>query len=277
MSDADQSRPAMLCVDDEPSVLRAITRVFRTEPITILTASNGAEGLSVLRQNPVRIIMTDYRMPGMTGVQFLEQAGAVRSDAFRILLTGYADVGAVSEAVNRGHVHKILYKPWNDDAMRLAVRSALDHYAKNEENHRLIEELAVRNEQLMALNKLLERKLGTGGGPSATLPERLLAEFPDGIVLLDRQGRILYANKAAMSGLLDGSGGYPYASALPPGPVADLARAVLAAPSADSAAETDASATAGRRCRVRCRRLTLPGARDDQEPSEYLLLHIDTL
>ena len=118
----------ILLVDDEQSITRSLQRLFRKEKYQILTASSGQEGLTMLSgfDKPVSLIISDQRMPGMTGAQFLEKARILAPDAIRFLLTGYSDVKDILDAVNKGEIHRYLTKPWNDDDLLLQVRSALE-------------------------------------------------------------------------------------------------------------------------------------------------------
>lgn len=205
MSDAVRGSPipTILCVDDEPCVLRALVRVFRSEPVRVLTASGGPEGLAILRRESVQLIVTDYRMPAMTGVQFLEQAHALCPDVFRILLTGFADIAAVTEAINRGQIYKILYKPWNDGDLKLTVRSALEHYAQSQHNRMLQRELEQQNALLQKLMRRLEAnledktsELSLYAGTLLTA-QRLLDCLPCAVIGVDESGQIVLANQTA--------------------------------------------------------------------------------
>jgi ActR/RegA family two-component response regulator len=197
------AHPTVLCLDDEPGILRSLVRAFRAEPVRMLTTSDPAEGLAILRREPVRLILTDYRMPAMSGVQFLEQARKIAPDAFRILLTGYADLGAVSNAINQGHIYKVIYKPWNDDDLKLAVRTTLEHYARNLENAALQETLAAQNSELQRLARQLEAQLSeqsetlTMCSGTLLLAQRLLYELPCAVLCVDAAGQIVFANRAA--------------------------------------------------------------------------------
>ncbi|MBR9980541.1 MAG: response regulator, partial [Desulfatitalea sp.] len=129
----------LLVVDDEVSITRALQRLFRKEGYHILTAQSGDEGLTLLQAESrnVALIISDQRMPGMSGDQFLEKARKIVPDAMRFLLTGYADMEAVIKAVNNGGIHRYLTKPWNDDALLLHVRQCLEHFELLNENRRL--------------------------------------------------------------------------------------------------------------------------------------------
>ena len=101
----------ILLVDDEPANLRMLERLFRDDH-EVITAESGAAALELLAHNDVALIISDQRMPGMTGIEFLKQAAEMRAQTVRIILTGYTDVGDLVEAVNSGVVYKYVTKPW---------------------------------------------------------------------------------------------------------------------------------------------------------------------
>nr|WP_281432332.1 HD domain-containing phosphohydrolase [Desulfatitalea alkaliphila] len=151
----------LLLVDDEISITRALQRLFRKEGYRILTAQSGPEALEVLgrQEPPVSMIISDQRMPVMNGAQFLEQAKDLQPRAIRYLLTGYSDLEAVIQAVNRGEIHRYLSKPWNDEDLLLQVRQSLEHFELLSENQRLTELTIAQNQQLSRLNQELEGKV----------------------------------------------------------------------------------------------------------------------
>jgi adenylate cyclase len=151
----------LLLVDDEKAITRALNRLFRKEGYQILIADSGSEGLDILHQNdkPVSMIISDQRMPVMNGAQFLEKAKAICPEAIRYLLTGYSDMDAVIQAVNKGEIHRYLTKPWNDEDLVLQVRQSLEHFELISENKRLTELTVAQNAKLSELNKNLERKV----------------------------------------------------------------------------------------------------------------------
>ena len=152
---------SILLVDDEVSITKSLQRLFRKEGYQILTASGGQEGLGVLQktEKPVSLIISDQRMPQMTGAQFLEKAKEIFPDAIRFLLTGYSDMEAIVDAVNKGEIHRYLNKPWNDDDLLLQVRQALEQYELVLENKRLLALTKKQNKELSELNKDLEKKV----------------------------------------------------------------------------------------------------------------------
>lgn len=120
----------ILIVDDEPANLRTLARLFR-DGYEILTAGSGVEALQLLQQHDVALLITDQRMPGMTGIELLKQTVVLRPRVVRIILTGYTDINALVEAINCGHVYRYVTKPWNNDDLRLIVTRALEHFETN--------------------------------------------------------------------------------------------------------------------------------------------------
>ena len=151
----------ILLVDDEESVIHALQRILRREECEILTAKNGEEGLSLLKQaeREFALIISDQRMPGMNGAEFLEKAKGIFPDAVRILLTGYSDSEAVIEAINRGGIHHYMAKPWNNEELLFRVRQALQQFAMIVENRQLLLLTEKQNGELKELNQQLEVKV----------------------------------------------------------------------------------------------------------------------
>lgn len=125
-SPADQR--TLLIVDDEPGIRAALSRMLRNDGYRILTAGSGAEGLELLAVNPVQVIISDQRMPGMSGTEFLGTVKQLYPDTVRIILSGYTDLRAVTDSINHGAVFKFLTKPWDDDLLREQIRDAFRHY-----------------------------------------------------------------------------------------------------------------------------------------------------
>ncbi|HMY53015.1 MAG TPA: HD domain-containing protein [Candidatus Obscuribacter sp.] len=134
-------RHKILVVDDEVPNLRLLRRVL-SEEHDIFEAASGQEGVNLLEKEEISLIITDQRMPSMTGVQLLEQSLKIRPDAIKILLTGYTDVQALIDAINAGHVYKYIPKPWDADELKLTVRRALEAFELKERNDNLVIELS---------------------------------------------------------------------------------------------------------------------------------------
>ena len=152
----------LLLVDDEKAITRALNRLFRKEGYQILTADSGSEGLEILQQNnkQVSMIISDQRMPVMNGAQFLEKAKTICPEAIRYLLTGYSDMEAVIQAVNKGEIHRYLTKPWNDEDLVLQVRLSLEHYELIADNLRLTELTAAQSRRAHPSNPRSEQAFG---------------------------------------------------------------------------------------------------------------------
>nr|MBA3241847.1 response regulator [Acidobacteriota bacterium] len=126
----------IMVVDDEPANLRLLERLFRRDH-QVLAASSGAEALQLLSQHDVALLVTDQRMPGMTGIELLGRAAAMRPHMVRIILTGYTDMEALVEAINCGQVYRYVTKPWNNEDLRLTAARALEHYEANRGQYEL--------------------------------------------------------------------------------------------------------------------------------------------
>lgn len=150
---------SILFVDDEPSILSSLRRLFRPHGWTIVTAESGAAGLAVLEQQPVDLVVSDMRMPSMDGAQFLEQVRLRWPDVERVLLTGYADIASTVAAINRGEIYRYIAKPWDDQEIVTTVREALERRQLKRENARLLALTQDQNEQLRVLNAGLEAKV----------------------------------------------------------------------------------------------------------------------
>ncbi len=155
----NNSPAAILFVDDEANVLKALRRLFHNEPYDIYFASSAAEGLEILQQNIVDLIISDMRMPEMNGAEFLTQVFMQWPDTIRILLTGYADFQSTIDAVNKGRIYNYCNKPWNDEELKLLVRNAVEQKRLREERDRLSAIINLQNKELKELNEHLEEKV----------------------------------------------------------------------------------------------------------------------
>lgn len=155
----------LLYVDDEPDNLRIFELTFRRE-FEILTATSADEGLRLLNENPVALVLSDQRMPGVSGVEFLSRVRDLDPKTIRILVTAYGDVDILGEAINDGSIYRYVPKPWEPEDMRLTVRRAIEMYALERERSALLDELTLLNRlsrslhREMDLDRLVELLLG---------------------------------------------------------------------------------------------------------------------
>lgn len=188
----------ILCVDDERNVLRALERIFLDDDYEIVLAGSGDEGLKIMEDSgPFQVVISDYRMPVMNGVEFLKAVFDCWPQTVRIVLSGYADASAIVAAINEGHIYRFIPKPWNDDELRVTIQNSLERYFLQKKNHELLEQLATANqaleekiqhrtEQLELRNRALE------------FSQSLLGNLPVGVVGIDINGMIAYCNDLAV-------------------------------------------------------------------------------
>lgn len=157
---SDALTPAtLLFVDDEPSILSALRRLFRPQGYRILVAEGGAAGLAILEQENVDLVISDMRMPEMDGATFLKQVRNRWPQAVRILLTGYADMTSTVAAINEGEIYRYIAKPWDDVEIVKTVKDVLERQQLEKENRRLTALTQSQNEELKVLNASLEQKV----------------------------------------------------------------------------------------------------------------------
>lgn len=199
----NRARPTLLLVDDEASILSSLRRLLRNEGYRILTANSGSEGLQVLAENEVDVIVSDQRMPGMTGVEFLRAARQLYPDTVRIVLSGFTELQTVTDAVNAGAIYKFLTKPWDDEQLRSHIQEAFSYGAMANENRLLTLEVQTANQKLAALNRqlesVLERQRGEiqRGEISLDIVHEALSNVPMPVLASDDLGTIVLANRAA--------------------------------------------------------------------------------
>jgi putative nucleotidyltransferase with HDIG domain len=150
----------ILFVDDESPILNSMKRIFRGEPdLTCHFASSAAAGLEIMKENVITVVVSDHRMPGMTGAEFLALVKNDFPEIIRIMLTGQADLDAVKQAVNEGAIFRFIVKPWDDDELRLIVRRAIEYSEMRNHNRRLQLQVKKQNKELTELNDKLEEKV----------------------------------------------------------------------------------------------------------------------
>jgi two-component system response regulator HupR/HoxA len=174
-------RYQLLVVDDELANLQKLQRTFVGEYV-VHAAQSGEEALELLRIHPIDAVITDQKMPNMTGIEFLEASHRDFPNLVRIVLTGFTEVDDLIAAINTGKVHKYITKPWEPDELRRTVREALEKMELVRENERLAAELKIANARLQAENTVLRQEVEKG------LPAR---EIVHGSVEMDNILRLL--------------------------------------------------------------------------------------
>lgn len=145
----------ILYIDDEVHNLQAFRANFRRD-FKVFTAESGPEGLEIFKKEDLNIILTDQRMPEMTGIEFLVEVQKINPEPMRILITGYSDINAVIDAINKGQVYRYLNKPWHYEDLKATIMAAFEVFMLRRENKELVRKLERANEQL---EFLLRQKL----------------------------------------------------------------------------------------------------------------------
>jgi len=203
MTQPSKNSRTLLLVDDETNILNALKRTLRPEGYIILTANSGEEGLVLLAQHEVGVIISDQRMPHMTGIEFLRQVKVLYPKTLRIVLSGYTELDSVTSIINEGAVCKFLTKPWDDDLLRNNIREAFQCYEMERENARLLSELQSANDKLSMLNQTLEQKVAEKTREILhsinllQISQEILEHLPIGIIGIDEQHMIVASNRRA--------------------------------------------------------------------------------
>lgn len=193
----------LLLVDDESNIINALKRLLRGKNFEILTADSGQAGLDILAQHPVDVIVSDQRMPGMTGVEFLGIAKDLYPDTVRIVLSGYTELHSVTDAVNQGAIYKFLTKPWDDDQLRGHIDEAFRRKEMADENRRLNLEVSTANQELAMANRQLEALVKTKQQQiardeiSLDIVREALRQVPLAVIGVDDDDMTVFANDAA--------------------------------------------------------------------------------
>ena len=187
-------RHSLLIVDDEEFVRNALARALRSADFDIRTAESPRAGWEMLVARPADIILSDYKMPRMNGLEFLQRVREEFPDTIRIMLTGHADVETVIQAVNHSEIYRVLTKPWQDDELKLVLRLAAAHLDTMRENRRLLEVVSKQAE----LIRRVER-----ANPGITH----IARSTDGAVVINDEelAEILGGDVVPLATLLEGS------------------------------------------------------------------------
>ncbi|MBU4334490.1 MAG: response regulator [Candidatus Omnitrophica bacterium] len=146
----------VVVLDDEQNILESLERLFFKEDFGVFTTTDHKEAMKMLEKEKIKLVMSDQRMPDITGVEFLKQVKEKYPDVMRILITGHTDIQSAEDAINFGGVYRFINKPWNSDELKGAVRQAIKHYDLVIENRNLFDSTKIKNEELEILNRKLK-------------------------------------------------------------------------------------------------------------------------
>ena len=167
----------ILCVDDEPNIVAALKRLFRGSGYQVATATRGLEAIAYLEREPVDLVFSDMRMPGMDGTELLAQIRARWPSTARVLLTGYADIGSTIAAINSGEVYRYITKPWDDGEVLATAHQVFERMALEQEKARLEALLVTKNQALTELNETLEEKVAARTSELLQLSQKIKKNY----------------------------------------------------------------------------------------------------
>jgi FixJ family two-component response regulator len=194
----------LLMVDDEPHITASLKRLLRQDRYDLVIANSGQQGLALLATQKVGVIVSDQRLTGMSGVEFLRKAKEIQPDAIRIVLTGFTELQSVTDAINEGAIYKFLTKPWDDEQLRAQIDEAFRHRETIDDNLRLTAELQKANTELAIANQRLEELLAEKRRQlereraSLDIVREALWHVPLPVIGLDDDDHVVFANTAAL-------------------------------------------------------------------------------
>ena len=193
----------LLLVDDEDGIVASLKRLLRRDGYNIVTASSGAQGLQRMAEHSVDVIVSDQRMPGMTGVEFLRRAKELYPDTVRMVLSGYTELQSITDAINEGAIYKFLTKPWDDERLRGHIAEAFSQKEMVDENRRLSSAVHVANHELSEVNERLQKLLSTQREQisreenSLNVAREVLDNIPAAVIGVDIEDMIAFVNADA--------------------------------------------------------------------------------
>lgn len=194
----------LLIVDDEENILSSLRRLLRGGGYRVLTALSGRAALEMLDTEPVDVILSDQRMPHMTGVEFLRIAKVRHPDTIRLVLSGYTDIDSITKAINEGAIYKFLTKPWDDDNLRANIEEAFGRKDIIDENHRLHAAIHQANVELETANDCLRQLLAEKqkrihlDEASLEVAQEVFQHLPWAVLGIDQHGLVSVANAAGL-------------------------------------------------------------------------------
>ncbi|MBS4049857.1 MAG: response regulator [Methylomonas sp.] len=203
MTDDTHTPRTILLVDDEPNIINALKRTLRRDGYSIFTANGAEDALNLLVEHKIALILSDQRMPKMSGVEFLRKVKELYPKTVRLVLSGYTDLESVTGAINEGAIYKFLTKPWDDELLRKNIREAFEFHEMEQENQRLTRELQHSNDELSRLNRSLEQQVMqktreiVHNIKMLEISQEILEHLPVAILGIDEQQMIAASNRLA--------------------------------------------------------------------------------
>ena len=193
----------LLLLDDEENVLSSLKRLFRRDGYEIYAATEATKAFEILAEHPIGVVISDQRMPGMSGTEFLRRVKELYPDTVRIVLSGYTELQAATDAINEGAIYRFLTKPWDDNQLRTAIRDAFLQLELARENDRLDREARQANAELASMNDQLQALLAEKSRRMARdatvlgVAQEAVDHVPVPVIGVDGEGMVVLANAAA--------------------------------------------------------------------------------
>lgn len=198
MENTKTNKPKLLYVDDERANLTSFRYLFKSN-YEIFLAESADEGYKIMAENEIPVVISDLRMPGTCGIEFFEKISSENPEQIRILLTAFAEPEAIIQAVNKGHIHRYIKKPFDPMELDLELNKAMEIYCLKKENKELLEYLKSSNEKLILASQKLEQELKEKEQQDKKLRRQasLLDKARDAIMVIDLNNNISYWNESA--------------------------------------------------------------------------------
>ncbi len=202
-----QRQRTILIVDDEQPIINSLCRLLRQDGYDILSATNAMEGLEILARNEVDVVLSDQRMPGMTGVEFLRRVKSIHPDTVRMVLSGYADLQSVTDAINEGAIYKYITKPWDRERLRSLVQEAFRQKEQTDESRDGDSELVLTHPHIVQTQAPIRHQAPglephSHGDESVVLSaQQVLEQLDFPMIGIAPNGLVVYANQYAQSAL----------------------------------------------------------------------------
>lgn len=202
----------LLLVDDDPNLLVSLVRMLKKDGYDVHSAHSAREAFDILANHPIDVVLSDHRMPEMSGTEFLEEVKQVYPHTVRLVLSGFAELDSVTEAINRGAIYKYLTKPIDDQDLRANIREAFQRHDIEQQNNRLKIELEQANAELVQLNHILEQRVIERNdriqrdNDFRHVIQEVFDNLPVGILGIDVSGDVMLINRVAAESLDVGQG-----------------------------------------------------------------------